>query len=87
MERKNHDRMFDFSHTLIIGSLLFLLVPLIALSQWGVLITWRERVKHPYIKKCALSVITPEAVCCNVKTGTILLVGSMMDQKFISDRL
>ena len=45
---------------MVIGMLLFLLIPPVALSQWGVLIAWHERVKYPYmyVKKCALSVIT-----------------------------
>ena len=79
--------MLNFSHSLVVGTFLFLLVPSVALGQRGALITWHERVEYPYIKKCALSVITPEVVRCNIEPGTILLVRSTMYQVFIGDRL
>jgi len=78
--------MLNFSHTLVIG-LFFLLISSVALSQWGVLVAWRKRVKYPYVKKCALSIITPKAVSCNIKPGATFLVYCSMDQMFICDWL
>ena len=48
--------MLYFPHSLVISSFLLQLVPAVALSQRGVTITWCERVKNPYVKKCTLSV-------------------------------
>ena len=40
--------MLNFSHLLVVSAFLFLLVPLVALGERGVLITLRERVEYPY---------------------------------------
>ena len=79
--------MLNFFHSLVVSTFLFLLIPSVALGQRGVLITWHERVEYPYIKKCALSVVTPEVIRCNIKSGTIFLICSTMYQVFIGDWL
>ena len=79
--------MFNFSHTFVVGSSLFWFILPVTLGQRGILIAWRERVENPYVKKCALSIVTPEAVCCNIKLGTVLPVCCTMDQVFVGDWL
>ena len=52
--------MFNLSHTFIICSSLFQLLPSVTLSQGGVVIALCERIEHPYIKECALPISPPE---------------------------
>ena len=44
-------------------------------------------VENPDIKKCALPVIPPKALCHNIQLGTILPIGSPMRQLLTSHRL
>ena len=60
--------MFDFPHSLVINSFLLHLVCTVALSQRGVAITWRERVKNPYVKKC----YTPYKIIACIERATVL---------------
>ena len=61
------------------------LILLVALSQSGVLITWCKR--WISLKKCVLTVIIPEAVCCNIKSRTFFSICCTMNKMFSSDQL
>ena len=52
--------MLNFSHSLVVGTFLFLLVPSVALGQRDALITWRERVEYTLISKNARCLSLPQ---------------------------
>ena len=45
-----------------------------------------EGVKHPNIKICTLSIVLPEALCLDIKTCSILDVGSSVRNLLTCDR-
>ncbi len=64
--------MFYFSYTLLVGSLLLHLGSFVALRQGGAAICRCERVENPYIKKCTLCIVAPEALGHNIEASPIL---------------
>ena len=79
--------MLYFSYSFLINMFLLLLVSSVALCHGDVAITLCSGVEDPDIKKCVLSIVTPEALCNNVKMSTIFSVGSPVMELFISEWL
>ena len=65
------------------GTLLFLLVSSVALNQSGATMTPCIWIKNPDIKECILSIMSPEILCYNIETSTILSIGCLVPEMFV----
>lgn len=79
--------MLYFLHTHFVCPLLLQLILPMALIYCGVLIARCVWVENPDIKECTLSIPPPEALCHNVKSGTIFTVGISVLKQLSSYRL
>ena len=74
--------MLYFPYSLLVGTLLFLLVSSVALNQSGATMTPCIWIKNPDIKECILSIMSPEILCYNIETSTILSIGCLVPEMY-----
>ena len=67
--------MFYLSDTVFIAPLFLLLVSTVDRAKLKVPVGQCVGVEYPDIEKCTSMPVTPEALCPNVQTGTILSIG------------
>lgn len=76
--------MFNFSHSLLIGSFLLLLVPPVAICGVGGSISWGMGVENPHVEKCSLECPAPKAACSDIEPCSILGVSRGQPQRLFS---
>ena len=79
--------MLDLSDALFVSVPFLSFVPSVGVGELGGLVRGHVRIEDPYIKKCALETTTPESVCGNVQSCSVISVCHAGAQLFSVQRL